>query len=31
MGLVASGNAESVRGANNNEGSIENERAGEDI
>jgi hypothetical protein len=31
MGMVASGNAESVRGANNNEGSIENERAGEDI
>jgi hypothetical protein len=31
MGMVATGNAESVRGANNNEGSIENERAGEDI
>lgn len=31
MGMVASGNAESVRGPNNNEGSIENERAGEDI
>ena len=31
MGMVASGNAESVRGANNNEWSIENERAGEDI
>jgi hypothetical protein len=31
MGMVASGNAESLRGANNNEGSIENERVGEDI
>ena len=29
--MVAPGNAESVRGANNNEGSIENEKVGEDI
>jgi|LauGreStaDraftv2_3_1035109.scaffolds.fasta_scaffold325374_1 Rieske Fe-S protein len=31
MGMVATGNPESVRGANNNEGSVENERVGEDI
>lgn len=31
--MAAAGNAEheSIRGANNNEGSIENEKAGEDI
>lgn len=31
MGMVATGNPESVRGANHNEGSVENERVGEDI